>query len=67
MKNKLSLTFGGNLKITEYGIYLENSKLEDKIREEIGCGSDILRLDLTIKPIPGIGLSVETEDAEPEE
>lgn len=66
MKKNLNLTFGGKLEITEYGVYLDDARLENVLREALGCGSDMLRLTLSIDPLADAGLHVETEDAEPE-
>lgn len=66
MKKNLNLTFGGKLEIAEYGVYLDDARLENVLREALGCGSDVLRLTLSIEPLADVGLHVETEDAEPE-
>lgn len=66
MKKNLNLTFGGKVEIQDYGVYLDDARLEDVLREYMGTGSETLRLALTIEPLADSGLHVETEDAEPE-
>lgn len=62
MKKNLNLTFGGKLEIAEYGVYIDDARLESVLREALGCGSDMLRLTLSIEPLADAGLHVETED-----
>ena len=43
MKKNLNLTFGGKFEIQDYGVFLDDARLEDVLREYMGTGYEKLR------------------------
>ena len=64
---KLSLTFLGDVRVANYGVYLNGEPLENAIRDALLEDDEedrqcLAHVNMTIEPVKDTGLSVEVEE-----
>ena len=64
---KLSLTFLGDVRVTNYGVYLNGEPLENAIRDALLEDDEedrqcLAHVNMTIEPVKDTGLSVEVKE-----